>query len=136
MVKHYPLTVGPFPRGFHLITDEVFHTVTSWPQQGMLHVFIQHTSAGLSVNENADADVLHDFELYFNQLAPEQMQDMRHTIEGPDDMPSHIKSTLTGSGLHIPILNGKPAMGTWQGIYLCEFRNRPRPRHLIISILD
>ena len=99
-------------------------------------VFIQHTSAGLSINENADETVRMDFELYFNTLAPENLAGIQHDMEGPDDMPAHIKSTLTDSCIHIPIMNGRPALGQWQGIYLCEFRNHARRRDLIISIIE
>jgi len=136
MVTHYSLQVGPFPRGFHLITHQVFKAVPSWPEEGMLQVFMQHTSAGLSINENADVTVRQDFELYFNRLAPENMEGLQHDTEGPDDMPAHIKSTLAGSSIQIPILKGQPALGTWQGIFLCEFRNHARKRDLIISILE
>lgn len=136
MIRHYKLSVGPFPRGFHLITQQVFDAVHPWPEDGMLQVFIQHTSAGICINENADITVRQDFELYFNRLAPENIPGLQHDIEGPDDMPAHIKSTIAGSSLQIPILHGKPALGTWQGIFLCEFRNHARNRDLIISIMD
>ncbi len=128
--------MGPFPRGFHLITDSIFNTIAGWPDEGMLQVFIQHTSAGICINENADSTVRQDFELYFNRLAPENIPGLQHDVEGPDDMPAHIKSTLAGSSLQIPIIRGKPALGTWQGIFLCEFRNRARKRDLIISIFN
>ena len=134
MIRQYALTVGPYPRGFHIITDAVFQAVAEWPQQGLMQVFIRHTSAGLCINENADPSVLHDFELFFNQLAPEHMEGMQHDIEGPDDMPAHIKSVISGTDVMIPIRDGKPALGTWQGIYLCEYRNHARRRDLIITI--
>ncbi len=136
MIRHYPLTVGPFPRGFHVITDDIFKCVEQWPREGMLQVFIQHTSAGLSINENADVTVRQDFELFFDRIAPEHLPGIRHDMEGPDDMPAHIKTAITDTAIHIPIINGKPALGTWQGIYLCEFRTHARRRDLIISILD
>ena len=136
MIRHYKLSVGPFTRGFHLITKPVLDTVQLWPQEGLLQVFIQHTSAGICINENADITVRQDFELYFNRLAPENIPGLQHDIEGPDDMPAHIKSTIAGSSIQLPIINGKPALGTWQGIFLCEFRNHARQRDLIISILD
>ncbi len=136
MVEHYQISVGPFRRGFHLITSTVLDAVGQWPDSGMLHVFIRHTSAGLSVNENADPSVLHDFELFFDRLAPEALPGLTHKVEGPDDMPAHIKSTLTGSSITVPIIGGQPAFGTWQGIFLCEFRNHPRKRELIISIIS
>lgn len=136
MIRQYALTVGPYPRGFHIISDEVFDAVSSWPEEGMMQVFIQHTSAGLCINENADESVRHDFELFFNRLAPEKMEGMQHDVEGPDDMPAHIKSVISGTDVMIPIRNGKPALGTWQGIYLCEYRNHARKRHLIITIFS
>lgn len=136
MVQHYTLTLGPYPRGFHIITEDVFDAVAEWPETGMLYAFIRHTSAGLCINENADPDVLHDFKLYFDQLAPEMMEGCKHDMEGPDDMPAHIKSTLTGASIHIPIINGRAGLGQWQGIYLCEFRNQARKRDIIISIIS
>jgi secondary thiamine-phosphate synthase enzyme len=136
MIRHYTLSVGPFPRGFHLITREVFNVVDAWPISGMLQVFIQHTSAGITINENADPTVLTDFELFFDRLAPEQLAGIQHDMEGPDDMPAHIKAVLSGSSIQIPVVEGKPALGVWQGIYLCEFRNRARKRNLIISVIS
>ena len=135
MVDHYSITVGPYSSGFHLITEVVIEAVAFWPQNGMLHVFIQHTSAGICINENADPTVLDDFKLYFDRLAPENLPGITHDMEGPDDMPAHIKSTIAGTSIDIPIINGKLALGTWQGIYLCEFRTRARKRDLIISIV-
>lgn len=109
--------------------------VQMWPEQGMFHAFLKHTSAGLCINENADASVRDDFNLFFEELAPEELPGISHDMEGPDDMPAHIKSTLTGVSVTIPILDHKPALGTWQGIYLCEFRNKARKREIIISIM-
>ena len=136
MVQHYAITLGPFPRGFHLITSSVFDAVPEWPAQGMMQVFIQHTSAGICINENADATVRQDFELFFDRLAPEHLEGVRHDMEGPDDMPAHIKSVLSGSHITIPIVDSRPALGTWQGIFLCEFRTRATARRLIISIVS
>jgi secondary thiamine-phosphate synthase enzyme len=136
MVNHYTVTLGPYPRGFHLITNEVFAAVKHWPQQAMMTVFMKHTSAGLCINENADADVRHDFDLFFNRLAPEDMNGIRHDMEGSDDMPAHIKSVLSGATVTIPVIDGQAALGTWQGIFLCEFRNRATPRKLIVSIIE
>ena len=119
-----------------MITQQVVDAVQTWPEQGMMHLFLQHTSAGLCVNENADASVRKDFNLFFEKLAPEDLPGICHDMEGPDDMPAHIKSAIAGSTIQIPIINGKPALGTWQGIFLCEFRNRARKRDLIISIMD
>ena len=102
----------------------------------MLSVFIQHTSAGICINENADATVRRDFELFFDRLAPEHLEGIQHDMEGPDDMPAHIKATLAGVSVQIPIINGLPALGTWQGIFLCEFRNQARRRDLVISVTE
>jgi secondary thiamine-phosphate synthase enzyme len=134
MIRQVEIELQPRNRGFHLITDEVVRFLGELPDQGLLHLFILHTSAGLCINENADPTVLHDFELYFNKLAPEDLPGIVHTMEGPDDMPSHIKAALTGSSVTVPIRNGRLSLGTWQGIYLCEFRNRPRARRLVATV--
>jgi secondary thiamine-phosphate synthase enzyme len=102
----------------------------------MLHLFIRHTSAGLAINENADPTVRDDFEMVFNRLAPENDPELTHTVEGPDDMPAHIKSVLTGSSVTIPITNGRLNLGTWQGIYLCEFRNHGGRRKLVATVFS
>ena len=127
-------TLAPKSRGFHIITNEIILRLGPLPDQGIFHLYCQHTSCGLTINENADPDVLHDFELYFNKIVPETMHGMRHTIEGPDDMPAHIKAALVGSSISVPITKGKLQLGTWQGIYLCEFRNHPRSRTLISTV--
>lgn len=119
-----------------MITRQVFEAVAQWPEQGMLHVFIQHTSAGLCINENADPTVRQDFELFFDRLAPENLPGIQHDMEGLDDMPAHIKSVLTGSSVSIPIVDGQPALGIWQGIFLCEFRMQARPRDLLITMME
>ena len=123
------------PRGFHLITDDVLAALPELEQirAGLLHVFIQHTSASLSINENADPDVPADLESSFNAIAPEDFP-YRHTCEGPDDMPAHVKASLLGSSLTIPIREGQLALGTWQGIYLCEHRNRASRRTLVLTL--
>ena len=136
MVEHYTLTIGPFKRGFHLITDIITDAVSTWPENGMMQVFIKHTSAGLCINENADETVREDFKLFFENLAPENLPGIQHDMEGPDDMPAHIKSTITGHSIHVPIVNGKPGLGIWQGIYLCEFRNHATKREIIISVIS
>jgi secondary thiamine-phosphate synthase enzyme len=122
-------------RGFHIITTEV---VNALPQigeikTGICQVFIQHTSASLSINENADPTVRQDFEMYFNKAVPENDPDYRHDDEGPDDMPAHLKAAMLGSSVTIPIRNGRLALGTWQGIYLCEHRNYGGSRSLVIT---
>ena len=124
------------PRGFHLVTAEVLQQLPEIRQLqvGLLHLFIQHTSASLTINENADPDVRVDLETFFNHLAPEVGLPLVHTIEGPDDMPAHVKSSLLGASVSIPIREGSLAFGTWQGIYLCEHRNRGGARHLVATI--
>ena len=124
MVSQYFINLRPRARG-----------IPELPDQGIFHLFIKHTSAGLTINENADPDVLSDFETYFNYMVPENLKGLKHTIEGPDDMPAHIKSTISDSSLSIPITNRRLNMGTWQGIYLCEFRNYGGSRKLIATIM-
>ena len=124
------------PRGFHLITREVIEQLPELKQLkvGLAHVFLQHTSASLALNENADVDVRHDLESYLSQTVPEDLAYFRHTLEGSDDMPAHIKSVLLGVSLSIPISAGYLALGTWQGIYLCEHRNQGGKRTLIVTL--
>ncbi|QHL88074.1 YjbQ family protein [Nibribacter ruber] len=123
-------------RGFHLITDLLESQLPELEdyQVGLAHVFIQHTSAGLCINENADPTVRHDFEQHFNKMVPENAPYYRHTLEGPDDMPAHIKSALLGSSVTIPISKGRLALGTWQGIYLCEHRNNGGKRTVVVTL--
>ena len=125
----------PFARGFHLITEEVVNSVPEISdfKVGTFHLFIQHTSASLTLNENCDPDVRRDMEVAANYIVPENL-DFIHTSEGPDDMPAHVKSSLMGSSLSIPITDGKLNLGTWQGIYLCEHRNRASGRRLVATI--
>ena|SRR5215471_1586264 len=125
----------PRPRGFHLITTEVLQALPELGalRVGLLHVFIQHTSASLTINENADSDVRRDLENSLNSLAPESFP-YTHTLEGPDDMPAHIKASLMGSSVTIPIASGRLLLGTWQGIYLCEHRDRGSSRSLVLTL--
>ena len=134
MIQQYEFHLNPKPRGFHLITSEVLSHLSSLPKAGILSLFIQHTSAGLTINENADPDVRTDYESIFNRMVPENLPFLTHTMEGPDDMPAHIKSSLVGSSVNIPITNSKLNLGIWQGIYLCEFRNQGGSRKLVASI--
>jgi len=136
MTKHIHITLQPYARGFHIITNEVLEHIGSLPEKGLLHLFIQHTSAGLTINEAADPDVLLDFETFFNKIAPEHMPGIVHTMEGPDDMPAHIKASLVGSSISIPIENQGVLLGTWQGIYLCEFRNRGGARRILATVIS
>lgn len=136
MVKNYKIILSEKPRGYHLIDDELFAALGPLPQVGLLTVFIQHTSAAICINENADPTVREDFEFFLNRIVPEGLEGLKHTFEGPDDMPAHIKAALIGSSIQIPIEGGKPVFGTWQGVYLCEFRNRGGRRHLIANIIS
>ncbi len=125
------------PRGFHLITKEILdqlHEIRSI-KTGLAHIFIQHTSASLTINENADPTVRQDFETFFTRTVPEDSSLYKHVFEGPDDMTSHIKSSLLGSSVSIPITGGRFNLGTWQGIYLCEHRNSGGPRKLVITLM-
>lgn len=130
------ITLRAKRRGFHLITQEVVSQVPELRQFtiGWMHVFIQHTSASLTLNENASPEVRADMEDYFNRHIPEEAPYFRHTYEGPDDMPAHIKASLLGSSLILPIQNGHLALGTWQGLYLGEHRDYGGPRRLVITI--
>lgn len=123
-------------RGFHLITEEVLRAIPAIRQvkTGMLQVFIQHTSASLTVNENADPTVRRDFEMFFNKAVPENDPDYEHDYEDSDDMPAHLKAALLGSSVMLPVRNGQPALGTWQGIYLCEHRDNGGPRSMVITL--
>ncbi len=132
MTFHLP----PYPRGFHLITHHVEAALPELPAVGLLHLFIQHTSAGLTLNENADPTVRSDFATSFDELVPEGAPYYEHTLEGPDDMPAHIKAALVGSSVSVPVTQGRLGLGTWQGIYLCEFRNRGGARRLVATILQ
>lgn len=130
------ITLKARSRGFHLITREVLADLPELANLhvGLLHLFIQHTSASLSINENADPDVRGDLERHFNIMVPENASHYEHTLEGPDDMPAHIKTVLIGASLSIPIREGELALGTWQGIYLCEHRDRAGSRTLVATI--
>ena len=123
-------------RGFHIITEEVLRNIEEIKniKTGILHLFIKHTSASLTINEDADPTVRVDFESHFNQIVPENQPYYKHTFEGSDDMPAHLKASLLGSSVSIPISNGKVVLGTWQGIYLCEHRNHGRSRNLVATV--
>lgn len=129
--------IEPRTRGFHLITGEVLENIPELAdiEVGIAHIFICHTSASLTLNENVSPDVLSDFESHFNVTVPENADYYKHTLEGSDDMPAHIKSSLLGSSVTIPVKNGRFNLGTWQGIYLCEHRNNGGPRRLVATII-
>jgi secondary thiamine-phosphate synthase enzyme len=134
MTDQIEITLPPYSRGFHLITNEIVSQLDGLPETGILHVFIKHTSAGLAINENADPSVLHDFNSTFDRLVKENEPWYTHTMEGSDDMPAHIKSVLTDSSVSIPITGHQLNLGTWQGIYLCEFRNHGGSRKIVVTI--
>lgn len=134
MIFQTEISLPAYSRGFHLITQAILSELTNLPKTGLLTVFIKHTSAGLTINENADFTVRQDFESTFNQLVKENQPYYKHTFEGSDDMPAHIKSSLVGSSVTIPITNGQLNLGTWQGIYLCEFRNSGGRRKLVLTV--
>ena len=125
------------PRGFHLVTREIESAVPELGDVriGLAHLFIRHTSAGLTLNENASPDVRRDFESFFNAAVPEDAPYWTHTVEGPDDMPAHVKASLLGPALSLPVRDGRFALGTWQGVYLCEHRDRGGPRSVLVTVL-
>ena len=131
------LTLEPLPRGFHLVTREVLAALPELRelQVGLLHLLIRHTSASLALNENASPDVRRDFETWFNRAVPEGADYWTHTLEGPDDMPAHVKAALLGPSLTLPISHGRLALGTWQGIYLFEHRRGPHERQIALHLL-
>ncbi len=134
MIKQVEILLPSFEKGFHLITSFVVTQLPDLPDKGILNLFIKHTSAGLTINENADSSVLTDFKTAFNQLIPENVSYYVHTMEGPDDMPAHIKSSLVGHSVTIPITDFRLNLGTWQGIFLCEFRNHGGRRKIVATI--
>ncbi|KTD74655.1 secondary thiamine-phosphate synthase enzyme YjbQ [Legionella waltersii] len=134
MIQHQLIELSPKQYGVHLITRELMHQV-NLVGDGLMHLFIQHTSAALALNENASPDVLSDVQDFFNEMVPESKK-YKHNEEGPDDMPAHIKSILCGSSLSIPFQNSQLLLGTWQGIYLMEFRQNAGPRRIVLSLLS
>lgn len=135
MVQQIEITLRPMPRGFHLVTGEIIRQLPKLPKTGIINIFTKHTSCGLSINENCDPDVRGDMETIFNRLVPENHPDYLHTMEGADDMPAHAKCTLSGVSITIPITDGHLNLGTWQGIYFCEYRNYGGARKLVITII-
>ena len=136
MWVQHEVRLEPRPRGFHLVTREVASALPELGSVtvGLAHVFIRHTSASLTLNENASGDVLRDFESWFSAAVPEDAPFWTHTLEGPDDMPAHIKAALLGSSVTVPVSNGDFALGTWQGIYLCEHRDQGGSRSLTVTL--
>ena len=136
MTEQFEITLPAFKRGYHLITDLIERKLPTLPEKGLVNILIQHTSAGISLNENADPSVRIDFESFMNKLVPENNPSFIHVLEGSDDMPAHLKSSLIGASLTIPVTNYRLNLGTWQGIYLCEFRNSGGNRRLVITIIS
>jgi secondary thiamine-phosphate synthase enzyme len=136
MVAQTEFSLKARPRGFHLVTQEILKNLPQLPETGMLNLFIKHTSAALSINENADPDVRTDMESIFNNMIKERQPYYEHVLEGDDDMPAHAKSVIVGPSLTIPITNGKLNLGTWQGIYLCEFRNYGGARRIVATVIE
>lgn len=135
MIQQVEITLRPHARGFHLVTEEIVRQLPPLPQTGLLNLFIQHTSAALSINENCDPDVRDDMEQIFNRLIRERESWYTHTLGGWDDMPAHAKSIMIGVSLSVPVTRGQLNLGTWQGIYLCEFRNHGGPRRIVATII-
>jgi len=133
MIKQKEIILNEFDRGFHLITNIIKNSISDFSGNGLLNIFVKHTSAGITINENADPSVRYDFENIINKLIPENEPYYTHVFEGSDDMPSHVKTSLVGNSITIPITNGKMNLGTWQGIYFCEFRNRGGNRKLLLT---
>lgn len=136
MWKQYEISLKPRPRGFHLVTDEILSQLPDLKsiKVGLMHVFIKHTSAALTINENAAPEVRVDFESYFNRAVPENEPYYRHLDEGSDDLPAHLKASILGCSLTIPVTNGHPNLGIWQGIYLCEHRNHGGSRRVQVTL--
>lgn len=135
MIKQTEFTLKPRTRGFHLISNKIISQLPQLPKNGLLNLFVKHTSCGLCINENADPDVRTDMEGIFNHIVPENQPYFCHTLEGSDDMPAHAKSVISGVSLSIPITDGRLNLGTWQGIYLCEYRSHGGPRRIVATII-
>ncbi len=135
MVRQIEFSLPAMPRGIHLVTREVLGRIPELPETGLLNLLIKHTSAALAINENADPDVRRDLRQIFERMVPENAPYYQHTDEGPDDMPSHALSVLVGPSLTIPVTNGRLNLGTWQGIYLCEFRDYGGPRRVVATVV-
>ena len=135
MIAQVEITLKPRRHGFNLVTDEIVSQLPTLPKTGLLNLFVKHTSCGLTINENADPDVRADMEGIFNRMVPERQPFYTHTLEGDDDMPVHAKSTLSGVSLTIPITNHRLNLGTWQGIYLCEYRQYGGSRRIVATVI-
>jgi secondary thiamine-phosphate synthase enzyme len=136
MTEQVTFSLPRFSRGFHLITGIIEERMPPLPSKGLINIFLHHTSAALAINENADPDVRHDFESWFNNAVRENDPIFTHTCEGSDDMPAHLKSSLLGQSVTIPVIDGRAGVGVWQGIYLCEFRNQGGLRRITITVVS
>lgn len=134
MIKQIEIALPSMRRGFHNIDQHITNSLGQLPETGLLNIFVKHTSAALTINENADPDVLTDLSTLLERAAPENDPQYRHTIEGPDDMPAHFKSSILGSSVSVPIANNRLNLGTWQSIFLCEFRNQGSSRKLVLTL--
>jgi secondary thiamine-phosphate synthase enzyme len=136
MVEQVEIFLPSYQRGFHLVTLDIIKQLPKLPENGLINIFIKHTSAAITINENADPTVRADFESFFNKLIPDTTQGFAHNQEGDDDMPAHLKASIIGQSVTIPISNHRLNLGTWQGIYLCEFRNRGGKRQILATIIS
>lgn len=136
MIQQLEITLSPFRRGYHLISPVIEKYLPPLPEKGLLHILVKHTSAGITLNENADPSVRTDFETFIDKMIPEDDPDFIHTYEGSDDMPAHLKSSVIGAEVTIPVTNHRLNLGTWQGIYFCEFRNHGGSRKLVLTIVS
>jgi secondary thiamine-phosphate synthase enzyme len=136
MIQQKEITLPRFRRGYHLVTSLIEDNLPELPEKGLLHILVKHTSAGITLNENADSTVRGDFERFINKMIPEDDPVYIHTYEGSDDMPAHLKSSVIGSEITIPITNFRMNLGTWQGIYFCEFRDYGGSRKIVLTILS
>jgi secondary thiamine-phosphate synthase enzyme len=136
MIEQLEIKLPQFKRGYHLITSLIEKNLPSLPEKGLLHILVKHTSAGITINENADPSVRTDFESFINKMIPENDPVYVHTYEGSDDMPAHLKSSVIGAEITIPITNHRLNLGTWQGIYFCEFRNHGGSRKIVVTIIS
>lgn len=136
MIEQIEIELPPYQRGFHLVTERIVKDLPTLPERGILNIFIKHTSAAIAINENADPTVRSDFETFFNRLIPENANWFTHSSEGFDDMPAHLKASIIGQTISIPITNGKLNLGVWQGIYLCEFRNQGGKRQIVATLIS
>lgn len=135
MIQQIEFSLKPVSRGFHLVTGEIVRQLPPLPRTGIVNLFVKHTSCGLCINENADPDVRTDMKKIFDRLVPENQPYYEHTMEGSDDMPSHAKSVMSGVSLTIPVSDGRLNLGIWQGVYLCEYRDRGGPRRIVATVV-